>query len=224
MSSPAVVRLLLLGQRIFLRFLQRPTGRPDPQCIGLFSAILLPACLARLRSGTESMTDEADDIMAARARMIAKRFGGAADGARTGGMRRKKKAVHKTATSDDKKLVTTLKRLGVTNIPAIEEVNMFKDTGEVIHFVNPKAVQASVGANTYVISGNAEIKKLQDLLPGIISELGAENLASLKEIAGGFGGPGGTGAGMGGDMPAGIDDDDDDVPDLVENFEDAAAK
>lgn len=40
--------------------------------------------------------------------------------------------------TDDKKLTTTLKRIGVTNIPAIEEVNMFKNDGEVIHFVQPK--------------------------------------------------------------------------------------
>ncbi len=50
---------------------------------------------------------------------------------KAGGMRRKKKAVHKTASSDDKKLVTTLKRLNVSTIPGIEEVNMFKDNGEV---------------------------------------------------------------------------------------------
>lgn len=42
------------------------------------------------------------------------------------------------ALTDDKKLTTTLKRIGVTNIPAIEEVNMFKNDGEVIHFVGPK--------------------------------------------------------------------------------------
>ncbi|CAN0561239.1 unnamed protein product, partial [Ectocarpus sp. 12 AP-2014] len=59
--------------------------------------------------------------------------------------------------ADDKKLTTTLKRIGVTNIPAIEEVNMFKNDGEVIHFVGPK-VQASVGANTYVVSGQSETK------------------------------------------------------------------
>ena len=53
-------------------------------------------------------------------------------------MRRKKKAVHRNATADDKKLQTTLKRLGVNNIPGIEEVNLFKDDGSVIHFVNPK--------------------------------------------------------------------------------------
>ena len=87
----------------------------------------------------------------ARAKMIARRFGGN-EQSRTGGkgsVRRKKKAIHKTATSDDKKLGSTLKKLGVTNIPAIEEVNIFTSDGNVIHFSNPK-VQASIAANTCV--------------------------------------------------------------------------
>lgn len=99
---------------------------------------------------------------------------------RTGGkgsVRRKKKAIHKTTTTDDKRLQNTLKRLGVNNIPAIEEVNLFKDNGTVIHFNNPK-VQASIAANTYVVSGHAETKKLQDLLPGIINQLGPDNLGT----------------------------------------------
>ena len=64
---------------------------------------------------------------------------------RTGGkgsVRRKKKAIHKTTTTDDKRLQNTLKRLGVNNIPAIEEVNLFKDNGTVIHFNNPKGARA----------------------------------------------------------------------------------
>ncbi|KAI4991497.1 hypothetical protein ZWY2020_039868 [Hordeum vulgare] len=50
---------------------------------------------------------------------------------------RKKKAVHKTATTDDKRLQSMLKRVGVNTIPAIEEVNIFKDD-HVIQFLNPK--------------------------------------------------------------------------------------
>jgi hypothetical protein len=50
---------------------------------------------------------------------------------------RKKKAVHKTATTDDKRLQSTLKRIGVNAIPQIEEVNIFKDD-VVIQFLNPK--------------------------------------------------------------------------------------
>jgi len=104
---------------------------------------------------------------------------------RTGGpgsVRRKKKAVHKSAAADEQKLTSTLKRIGVTNVPGIEEVNLFKDDGTVIHFVNPK-LQASFQANTYVIAGKAETKKLQELLPGIINQLGPDNLANLKKLA-----------------------------------------
>ncbi|ETO04895.1 hypothetical protein RFI_32501, partial [Reticulomyxa filosa] len=61
--------------------------------------------------------------------------------ARTGGKgaaRRKYKAVSKTATQDDKRLNSQLKRLNVSQIPAIEEVNLFKDDGTVVHFSKPK--------------------------------------------------------------------------------------
>ena len=39
---------------------------------------------------------------------------------------------------DDKKLQTSLKKLNVKPIQAIEEVNMFKEDGNVIHFAAPK--------------------------------------------------------------------------------------
>ena len=39
-----------------------------------------------------------------------------------GSARRKKKVVHRTATTDDKKLQSSLKKLSVSNIPGIEEV------------------------------------------------------------------------------------------------------
>ncbi|PIA29123.1 hypothetical protein AQUCO_06200012v1 [Aquilegia coerulea] len=80
---------------------------------------------------------------------------------RTGGkgsIRRKKKAVHKSNTTDDKRLQTTLKRLSVNAIPAIEEVNIFKDD-TVIQFQNPK-VQASIVANTWVVSGTPQTKSI----------------------------------------------------------------
>jgi len=141
-----------------------------------------------------------------------------ASAVRTGGkgsVRRKKKAVHKTTTTDDKRLQNTLKRLGVNTIPGIEEVNIFKDE-TVIHFVNPK-VQASIAANTWVVSGPSSTKKLQDLLPGIINQLGHDNLANLKKIAQQFQ----TQQNLGGIAE---EEDDDDVPDLVEGetFEEAA--
>ena len=53
----------------------------------------------------------------------------------------------------------------VNTIPGIEEVNMIKDDGSVIHFNNPK-VQASLGANTFAVTGHAENKQITELLPG----------------------------------------------------------
>merc|ERR1719171_735871 len=127
---------------------------------------------------------------------------------RTGGkgtVRRKKKVVHKTTTTDDKRLQNTLKRLGINSIPAIEEVNLFMESGEVIHFTNPK-VQASIAANTYVIIGVAETRKLQDLFPGILNQVDKSVLPSLKKIAENY-----TPDAADGDDD---DEDDDDVPEL----------
>lgn len=54
--------------------------------------------------------------------------------------RRKVKKVHKSSGTDDKKLQTTLKKMNVQPITAIEEVNMFKSDGNVIHFSAPKGM------------------------------------------------------------------------------------
>uniref|UniRef100_A0A8C4F2Z3 Transcription factor BTF3 n=1 Tax=Dicentrarchus labrax TaxID=13489 RepID=A0A8C4F2Z3_DICLA len=99
-----------------------------------------------------------------------------------GSARRKKKVVHRTATADDKKLQFSLKKLGVNNISGIEEVNMFTNQGTVIHFNNPK-VQASLAANTFTITGHAENKQLTEMLPGILNQLGADSLTSLRRLA-----------------------------------------
>lgn len=130
-----------------------------------------------------------------------------------GSARRKKKVVHRTATTDDKKLQFSLKKLGVNNISGIEEVgvtlhlgfispwwlhclfllqtrsnlgvlqvNMFTNQGTVIHFNNPK-VQASLTANTFTITGHAETKQLTEMLPGILNQLGADSLTSLRRLA-----------------------------------------
>jgi nascent polypeptide-associated complex subunit beta len=71
--------------------------------------------------------------------------------------RRKMKKVHKSAAGDSQKMQGTLKKLNAQVIPAIEEVNMFRADGHVLHFVNPK-VQAAVTANTFVIGGHCQDK------------------------------------------------------------------
>ncbi|KAJ0808100.1 putative nascent polypeptide-associated complex NAC domain, NAC A/B domain superfamily [Helianthus annuus] len=125
---------------------------------------------------------------------------------RTGGkgsVRRKKKAVHKTTSTDDKRLQSTLKRLGVNQIAQIEEFNIYKDD-KVIHFLNPK-VQASIPANTWVVSGTPQIKRPENLK--MLAEQYQKQAAEAGNPA-----------------MATIQEDDDDVPELVpgETFEAAA--
>lgn len=52
--------------------------------------------------------------------------------------RRKVKRAPARSAGDDKKLQQSLKKLNVQPIQAIEEVNMFKSDGNVIHFAAPK--------------------------------------------------------------------------------------
>lgn len=94
-------------------------------------------------------------------------------------------------------------------------MNMIKDDGTVIHFNNPK-VQASLAANTFAITGHAESKRIADMVPGILSQLRQENFTHLKQLA--------NVQTVGGESLANatIDEDDDEVPDLVENFDEAA--
>ncbi|XP_065600261.1 transcription factor BTF3 [Cyrtonyx montezumae] len=134
-----------------------------------------------------------------------------------GTARRKKKVVHRTATADDKKLQFSLKKLGVNNISGIEEVNMFTSQGTVIHFNNPK-VQASLAANTFTITGHAETKQLTEMLPSILNQLGADSLTSLRRLAEAL-----PKQPVDGKAPLATgEDDDDEVPDLVENFDEAS--
>lgn len=79
-------------------------------------------------------------------------------------------------------------------------------------------VQASIAANTYVISGPNEAKKLSDLLPGIMNQLGPDNIDHLKQLANNL-----SNSNNNTSMGEIHDNaDEDDVPDLVENFEDVS--
>lgn len=76
---------------------------------------------------------------------------------RTGGkgsMRRTVKAHHKS-TGDDKKVQSTLRRLGVTPFNEIDEVVFYKEDGNAMYFNKPK-VQASMQTQCFVVSGEYE--------------------------------------------------------------------
>jgi len=133
-----------------------------------------------------------------------------------GSARRKRKVVHRTSTTDDKKLQSSLKKLAVNNIPGIEEVNMIKDDGTVIHFNNPK-VQAAPSANTFAVTGHAENKCLTEMLPSILNQLGAENISNLKKLASSA--PKTTIGNPDAAFPETGDENMDDVPELTGNFD-----
>lgn len=144
------------------------------------------------------------EILAARQKLFGKfdsRIGG------KGTQRRKVKAsTHRESVTDDKKLSSQYKKMGLNQIVGIEEVNMFTDTNEVIHFKDPK-VHGSLQSNTYAISGSNDKKSLQEMLPKVISQLGSENLMSLRKVM--------EQASQGGSSS--------DIPDLAEtNFEDVS--
>uniref|UniRef100_A0A1B0ET38 Transcription factor BTF3 n=1 Tax=Glossina morsitans morsitans TaxID=37546 RepID=A0A1B0ET38_GLOMM len=135
--------------------------------------------------------------------------------------RRKKKVMHQSAATDDKKLQSSLKKLSVSTIPGIEEVNIIKDDLTVIHFNNPKA-QASLSANTFAVTGHGESKKIVEMLPEILPQLGQETVMQLRMFANTMScGLQKSGTGAGGILEK-VAEEDDDVPLLVNDFEQVA--
>ncbi|KAK1553329.1 hypothetical protein Q3G72_032869 [Acer saccharum] len=87
--------------------------------------------------------------------------------------------LHKTTTTDDKRLQSTLKRIGVNVIPAIEEVNIFKDD-VVIQFLNPQSLSLYCGKYMGSIGAGAattqedDVNEVQELMAGETFEVAAE--------------------------------------------------
>jgi nascent polypeptide-associated complex subunit beta len=71
------------------------------------------------------------------------------------------------------------------------------------------------------VSGNVETKHVYELLPGIVNQLSPE---LLQKLSAAMQGPAG-GAGASAPIAEGDEDEDDEeIPDLVENFEETANK
>lgn len=133
---------------------------------------------------------------------------------KVGGARVKAKKVVKEV--DDVKLVETLGKLKATKVEGVEEANFFKDNGKVLHF-NRVGVQAASLSNTFAFTGYPQEKDITQLIPGILPQLGAENLEALRKLAEQIqGGKAPT------ELNAGAEGADEDIPDLVqgEKFDD----
>ncbi|ORZ29433.1 NAC domain-domain-containing protein [Catenaria anguillulae PL171] len=82
--------------------------------------------------------------------------------------------LRENAASDDKKVHAALKKLNVTAIPNIEEVNMFRDDGKVMHFPNPK-IQASVQSQTFAVYGKPVVKDMLEM-PELMGQMGNQQM------------------------------------------------
>ncbi|WOO78868.1 Nascent polypeptide-associated complex subunit beta [Vanrija pseudolonga] len=141
----------------------------------------------------------------------------------------RRKVVKKSVTAsqgDDRKLQAALKKLGVQPITGVEEVNMFKEDGNVLHFAAPKvAVHAALPSNTLAIYGQGQTKELTELVPGILNQLGPDSLANLRRLAESYQTLTARQAAASGEKKEGeVAGDDDEIPDLVENFDEAEKK
>lgn len=69
--------------------------------------------------------------------------------------------------------------------------------------------------NLLVVTGNPETKELKDMMPDILKQIGPQQLSALKDFISKMG-----------NIPEGKagEEDEDDVPELVGNFEDASKK
>ena len=67
-------------------------------------------------------------------------------------------------------------------IDNVAEANFFRDDGKVLHF-NKVGVQTVPQYNTSVFYGIPQEKGLQELFPGIISQMGAESIQALAQLA-----------------------------------------
>lgn len=154
---------------------------------------------------------KADETIEQARQRLRDRFGvGTTQVGGKGTVRRKKRA-QKPASVDTKRIQVVTSRFRCQNFPAIGEVAMLRKDGTCIHFTNPK-LQASVATNTFIITGNSQEKPISDLPPHVnpadlsaflndpkLQKLIEESQTSRMRMAA---------------------EEADDVPDLVENFED----
>ncbi|CCF59561.1 hypothetical protein KAFR_0H01510 [Kazachstania africana CBS 2517] len=104
---------------------------------------------------------------------------------KVGGTRRKtaKKTNSSSAAAakDDTKLLSQLAKFKAVTLDNIAEANFFKEDGTVTHF-DRVGVQMSQEYNLTAVYGIAQEKKLDEMFPGIIPQLGAEAYMALNQL------------------------------------------
>lgn len=99
------------------------------------------------------------------------------------------------------------------------------------HYI--QTVHSALSSNTTAIYGTGQTKDLTELVPGILNQLGPDSLAQLRKLAESYSNMTSRNAaanaakeraGAGGEGEKDVDGDEEDIPDLVDNFEEAEEK
>ncbi len=133
------------------------------------------------------------------------------------------KKVQVTKVADDKKVAEACKKQMVVPVAHVDQVNFFQVNGKVLHFPNP-TVQSATHQNLWVVQGSNSVKEVQQLIPDILAQLGADSLNDLKKMAENMQRDNARSKKAAPTTVAPVDEDDDDIPALVENFDETAAK
>ena len=101
---------------------------------------------------------------------------------KVGGTRRKFAKKSGSSSKDDSKLQDQLQKLRAVTVDNVQQANFFKDDGTVLHF-NKVGVQVAPQHNTSVFYGIPQEKSLQELVPDIIPQMGADAINALTQMA-----------------------------------------
>jgi len=117
---------------------------------------------------------------------------------------------------DDNTITHFRKPLGKSTSASLSRSPVWLECPETRLRLTTVLVQFSVRENLLVVTGNPESKQLKDMIPDIIKQVGPQQYEALKNLMGEFGKKAGAKT---------EDDDEDDVPPLVQGtFEDASKK
>ena len=131
----------------------------------------------------------------------------------TGGKRVvQKKKTQTNVVVEDKNMNKSVARFDPKVIPEIEEVNMFRDDATVVHMRKPQ-VKYAFKEQLLVLNGNVETKTIKEMMPEILKQVGPKEFVHLNELIGQM---------QKGAADKEEEDEDDQPPELVGTFEDAA--
>uniref|UniRef100_G3U5R3 NAC-A/B domain-containing protein n=1 Tax=Loxodonta africana TaxID=9785 RepID=G3U5R3_LOXAF len=132
-----------------------------------------------------------------------------------GTARRKKKVVHRTATADDKKLQFSLKKLGVNGKSGCLPV---KDAFNFLIILVFEKMTSSFASQSLLVSSGLPVALIPSRFKRMGVEFGLLGVTGILSICRHF-----PFTAVDGKAPLATgEDDDDEVPDLVENFDEAS--